>query len=250
MIIQSIPWEELYVFTCREYIGEKYDPVIIDQKGIVINMTTREDALAYGLSFEQTYQEAPFHDQNWQLVRVKGSKKAFLWTYERDGFINLNVKVDAERRDFWRSVYPAVVPGWHQNKEHWNTIILDGSIPDEEIKCMIAVSYNLVSDSPSKRIYEAVKMIPYGKVATYSQVAQMAGNKKMCRAVGNALHKNPDSEGIPCYRVVNSKGECSGSFAFGGLDAQVEKLTGEGIEVVNGKVDLKRYGITLKEDGS
>ena len=53
-------------------------------------MTTREEALAYGLSFPDTYQEAPFHDQNWQLVRVKGSKKAFLWTYERNGYINLN----------------------------------------------------------------------------------------------------------------------------------------------------------------
>lgn len=46
-------------------------------------MQTREEVLEYGLSFPDTYQEAPFHDDNWQLVRVKGSKKAFLWTYER-----------------------------------------------------------------------------------------------------------------------------------------------------------------------
>lgn len=59
-------------------------------------MTTREEALAYGLSFPDTYQEAPFHDENWQLVRVKGCKKAFLWTYERNGYINLNVKVSPE----------------------------------------------------------------------------------------------------------------------------------------------------------
>lgn len=91
-------------------------------------MTTREEALAYGLSFPDTYQQAPFHDPNWQLVRVKGSKKVFLWTYERDGYINLNVKVDPEWRDFWRSAFDSVIPGWHQNKEHWNTIILDGSI--------------------------------------------------------------------------------------------------------------------------
>ena len=51
-------------------------------------MRTREEALAYGLSFPDTYQDAPFHDRNWQLVRVKGSKKAFLWTYERDGLIS------------------------------------------------------------------------------------------------------------------------------------------------------------------
>ena len=77
-------------------------------------MKTREEALAYGLSFPNTYQEAPFHDPNWQLVRVKGSKKAFLWTYERNGCINLNVKVSPEWRDFWRSTYEAVTAGWHQ----------------------------------------------------------------------------------------------------------------------------------------
>ena len=51
-------------------------------------MTTREEALSFGLSFPDTYQDEPFHDPNWQLVRVKGSKKAFLWTYEREGYIN------------------------------------------------------------------------------------------------------------------------------------------------------------------
>ena len=52
---------------------------------------TREEVLEYGLPFPFTYQEAPFHDPNWQLVRVKGSKKVFLWTYERDGCLNINV---------------------------------------------------------------------------------------------------------------------------------------------------------------
>ena len=206
-------------------------------------METREEALAYGLSFPGTYQEAPFHDPNWQLVRVKGSKKAFLWTYERDGLINLNVKANPEWRDFWRATYASVVPGYHQNKEHWNTIILDGSIPDEDIRRMIAESYDLVTDSPSKRIYEAVKKIPTGHVATYGQVAELAGDKKMARAVGNALHKNPDPDNIPCFRVVNAKGELAGEFAFGGAGAQAKLLEAEGIEVINGKVDLKKYGI-------
>lgn len=206
-------------------------------------MTTREEVLAYGLSFPDTYQEAPFHDPNWQLVRVKGSKKAFLWTYERDGCLNLNVKVDPEWREFWRSAYAAVVPGYHQNKEHWNTIILDGSIPEKDIRRMIAESYDLVTDSPSKRIYEAVKKIPRGKVATYGQVAELAGDRKMARAVGNALHKNPDPDTIPCYRVVNAKGELAGKFAFGGADVQAKLLEADGIEVIDDKVDLKKYGI-------
>lgn len=204
-------------------------------------MKTREEALKYGLSFANTYQDAPFHDPNWQLVRVKGSKKAFLWTYERDGYINLNVKVAPEWRDFWRDTYAAVIPGWHQNKENWNTIILDGSIPRKDIERMIAESYDIVTDSPTKRIYDAVKRIPKGCVATYGQVAKMAGNEKMSRAVGNALHKNPEPGIIPCHRVVDSKGNLAGAFAFGGDEAQAELLRSEGIEVVDSKVDLSKY---------
>ena len=205
-------------------------------------MKTRKEVLEYGLSFPDTYQEAPFHDTNWQLVRVKGSKKAFLWTYERNGFINLNVKADPEWRDFWRQTYTAVIPGWHQNKEHWNTVILDGSIPDKDVRRMIAESYDLVTVSPTKRIYEAVQKIPKGTVATYGQIAELAGDKKMARAVGNALHKNSDPEKIPCYRVVNAKGELSGAFAFGGADEQAKRLEADGIEVINGRVDLRKYG--------
>ena len=200
-------------------------------------MRTREEVLQYARSFPNVYEERPFRDQGWQLVRVKGSKKTFLWIYERNGYVNLNVKVDPQWRDFWRSTYASVIAGYHQNKEHWNTIILDGTISDKEIKRMIAESYDIITDSPTKRIYEAVKKIPKGHVATYGRIAEMA------RAVGNALHKNPDPEHIPCFRVVNSKGELSGAFAFGGENEQARRLMADGVEVVNGKVDLKKYGI-------
>ena len=187
-------------------------------------MTTREEALAFGLSYPDTCQDAPFHDPNWQLVRIKSSKKVFLWTYEKDGYINLNVKADPEWRDYWRSAFASVTAGYHLNKEHWSTIILDGTVPDDAIKNMIDESYRMVTDSPTKRIYEAVKKIPKGKVATYGQVAQMAGNPRMARAVGNALHKNPDPSTIPCHRVVNSKGELAGEFVFGGPGVQASRL--------------------------
>ena len=212
-------------------------------------MKTREEALAYGLSFPDTYQDAPFHDTNWQLVRYKGNRKAFLWTYEKDGFIHLNVKVVPEKAFFWRQVYRSVLPGYHQNKEHWNTIILDGSIPDKDVKLMIAESYDLVSDNPSKRIYEAVKKIPYGRVATYAQIAELAGDRKMARAVGNALHKNPDPAGIPCFRVGNSKGQLAGEFAFGGAGQQAKLLMAEGIEVIDGCVDLERFQWRFETEG-
>ena len=100
-------------------------------------MKTRQQAITYGLTFPHTYVESPFKDPNWELVRVKGSKKAFLWVYEKDGYINLNIKVDPEWREFWREAYDAVIPGYHQNKKYWNTIILDGTIPEKDIKKMI-----------------------------------------------------------------------------------------------------------------
>ena len=206
-------------------------------------MKTRGEVCEFGLLFENTYLDKPFRKADWQLIRVKESKKAFLCIYEKDGFVNLNVKVDPAWRDFWRNTYASVIPGYHQNKEHWNTLILDGSIKEDDIKRMIAESYDLVTDSPTKRIYEAVKRIPKGKVATYGKVAEMAGNKKMSRAVGNALHKNPDPENIPCFRVVNSKGELAPEFAFGGVDEQRKLLEADGIEVKNNKVDLSKYGL-------
>ena len=64
-----------------------------------------------------------------------------MWIYEKDGYININLKVDAEWRDLWRKTYKAVLPAYHQNKEHWNTVILDGSIPDDVIKILIQVRY-------------------------------------------------------------------------------------------------------------
>jgi predicted DNA-binding protein (MmcQ/YjbR family) len=110
-------------------------------------MTTREEVLRYGLTFPDTYQDMPFHDDNWVLVRYRKNKRAFLWTYEYEGQLRINIKVDPEWRDFWRDAFPAVIPGYHQNKKHWNTVILDGSVPEETLKTMIAESYDLIVNS-------------------------------------------------------------------------------------------------------
>ncbi|MEE0420480.1 MAG: MmcQ/YjbR family DNA-binding protein [Lachnospiraceae bacterium] len=107
-------------------------------------MVKREEVLEYGLTFKDVYLDTPFHDDNWVLIRSRKNKKAFVWTYEREGHIWVNVKVDPQWRDFWREAYASVLPGYHQNKEHWNSIILDGTIPDEEIRRMIGESYDLV----------------------------------------------------------------------------------------------------------
>ncbi|MGN1115755.1 MAG: MGMT family protein [Candidatus Ornithomonoglobus sp.] len=95
-----------------------------------------------------------------------------------------------------------------------------------------------------EKIYEAVKQIPKGRVATYGQVAAIAGNRGWARVVGNALHKNPDPSSIPCYRVVNSRGEVSKAFAFGGGNRQRDLLEADGVEFdENGRVLMKKYSI-------
>lgn len=91
-------------------------------------------------------------------------------------------------------------------------------------------------------IYKAVKTIPKGKVATYSQIGALVGNCKLARVVGNALHNNPLPGIVPCHRVVNSKGELPANFAFGGAKTQKELLIKEGIEFTDdGRVNLKKH---------
>lgn len=91
-------------------------------------------------------------------------------------------------------------------------------------------------------VYDLVKKVPKGKVVTYGEIARAIGNKRMSRQVGWALHVNPKPGVIPCHRVVNRFGELSSAFAFGGRNRQAELLREEGVEVVDGKVDLGKYG--------
>lgn len=90
-------------------------------------------------------------------------------------------------------------------------------------------------------IYDVVKKIPRGRVATYGQIAMLAGNPRWSRVVGYALHVNPDPAHIPCYRVVNRLGEPSSAFAFGGVNEQIALLENEGVRFTDGRVDLNKY---------
>lgn len=93
-----------------------------------------------------------------------------------------------------------------------------------------------------EQIYEQVKRIPRGKVATYGQIAMLAGNPRWARAVGYALHANPDPANIPCHRVLNRFGGLAPAFAFGGADEQAKRLREEGVEVrKDNTVDLEKY---------
>lgn len=90
-------------------------------------------------------------------------------------------------------------------------------------------------------VYEVVKKIPAGRVSTYGVVARLAGNPRMSRQVGWALHQNPQPGVIPCHRVIFSDGKLSYGFAFGGIEMQTELLEREGVKVADGKINLKKY---------
>ena len=79
------------------------------------------------------------------------------------------------------------------------------------------------------RIYAVVRRIPRGRVMTYGGVAAAAGNPRMARVVGQALHHNPAPGFIPCHRVVNRNGALAPAFAFGGDTVQRALLEAEGV---------------------
>ena len=95
-----------------------------------------------------------------------------------------------------------------------------------------------------EKIYEVVSNIPKGKVATYGQVALLAGNPHWARVVGYALHVNPAPGVIPCHRVVNREGRVAPGFAFGGEGVQRQLLEAESIVFEpDGRIDLEKYSI-------
>ncbi len=97
-----------------------------------------------------------------------------------------------------------------------------------------------------EKVYEVVRLIPEGSVATYGQVAEALGNKRLSRVVGYALHANPLPGVIPCHRVVKRDGEVSSAFAFGGANRQVALLQAEGVEFTDAThVDLSRFRVSF-----
>lgn len=93
-----------------------------------------------------------------------------------------------------------------------------------------------------EKVYEAVKLIPRGSVATYGQIAAAIGNKRLSRVVGYALHANPEPGVIPCHRVVKRDGAVSSAFAFGGANRQVELLRDEGVAFIDeSHVDMEHF---------
>ena len=106
-------------------------------------MKERRDVINFCMSLENVYEDYPFNDPNWTVMRHKENKKMFAAIFMRRGYIWVNVKCDPNISYMWRNAYHSVIAAYHMNKQHWNSIILDGTIPPDEVKNMIFDSYNL-----------------------------------------------------------------------------------------------------------
>lgn len=105
-------------------------------------MTTKEAIIQYCLTLPNTYEDYPF-DSVVPCMRRRDNRRIFALLMEREGHIWVNVKCSPEWILFWREAFEAVVPGFHMNKKHWNSIILNGTVPENDIRRMIAESYDL-----------------------------------------------------------------------------------------------------------
>lgn len=227
-------------------IGSCYEPAVYKNRQTEILLEHAREA--YGDEAEFLWTKFP----EYSVLRRKDNNKwyAVIGIVQRGKADGSDSEEPAEVADFRmeskdkESILetPGFYPGWHMNKNSWFTVILDGELSDEQIIDCADRSRLLAGDKNSyEKIYEAVKSIPEGKVATYGQIARLAGNPKWSRVVGYALHVNPEPGVIPCHRVVNSKGEPSSAFAFGGENRQIELLEKEGVEFTDGHVDMERF---------
>jgi len=112
-------------------------------------MMTKQQCIDFCLTFPGAYEDYPFDEDSaaagaWAVMRNRGNKKSFALIFERGGFVNINLKCDPMYADLLRNVYPSVIPAYHMNKVHWNGVILDGSIPDQEIIQWIINSHDLI----------------------------------------------------------------------------------------------------------
>ena len=104
---------------------------------------TREEIVQYCLGLPDTYLDYPF-DSEWQAIRSKKNQKTFAFIFKHQNGLWMNVKCDPLKGQFLREHYEEIKLAYHMNKKHWNSIILDGSVPDEDIKRMIGESYDLI----------------------------------------------------------------------------------------------------------
>ena len=118
------------------------------------NSTARQDLIGFCLTFPSAYEDYPFDgitdEGAWTVMRHHTNKKSFALIYERNGKLCVNLKCNPIEADLLRRIFADVTPAYHMNKTHWNTVIVGGGVPDEELRRMIEQSYNLIKPKVNK----------------------------------------------------------------------------------------------------
>jgi len=111
---------------------------------------TKQELIDYCLTYPAAYEDYPFDDTT-TLIRHSGNKKMFALVDHLNGRLHVTMKCGPEKADFLRNVFESVTPGYHMNKQHWNTVYVGGDVPIDELYDMIGHSYDLVKPKQRKR---------------------------------------------------------------------------------------------------
>lgn len=103
----------------------------------------KQDVINLCLTLPDTYEDYPF-DETTTLIRHTTNKKMFALIDHLHGKLQITLKCDPLKAEILRGAFESVIPGYHMNKKHWNTVYVEGDVPYDEIEDMIAHSYDLV----------------------------------------------------------------------------------------------------------
>jgi predicted DNA-binding protein (MmcQ/YjbR family) len=117
----------------------------------------RQEIIDYCLTFPSAYEDYPF-DEDWAAMRHATNRRCFAHIFELNGNLCVNVKCHPDNADFLRQAFNNVIPGYHMNKKHWNTIIIGGDVPDDELQNMIVESYEIIKPN-QKRVKTYTKKV-------------------------------------------------------------------------------------------
>lgn len=106
-------------------------------------MLSRDEINEFCLTLPGAYMDYPF-DEEWQALRIKDNHKSFAFVFRHQGKLYVNVKCEPLKAQFLRQMYSQIIPGYHMNKKHWNSIILDEAFSKDLLWQLIKESHELV----------------------------------------------------------------------------------------------------------
>ncbi|MDR2668388.1 MAG: MmcQ/YjbR family DNA-binding protein [Desulfovibrio sp.] len=115
----------------------------------------RKKFLRHCLTYAGAYEDYPFHDET-AVLRHGGNRRIFALFLKHGDCELLNLKSEPFNALYRRNAFPSVIPGYHMNKVHWNSIVLDGTVPDDVVKEMIDESYDLTKPKMRKRKFTVI----------------------------------------------------------------------------------------------